>query len=78
LVEFWGAKESDALMAATRKAAEFLGLEGKVGTLEAGKIADLVAVKGNPLKDIRALRQVKMVINGGRLHHPATEAHKYP
>jgi imidazolonepropionase-like amidohydrolase len=78
LVEFWGAKESDALMAATRKAAEFLGLEGKVGTLEAGKIADLAAVKGNPLKDIRALRQVKMVINGGRLHHPATEAHKYP
>ena len=78
LVEFWGAKESDALMAATRKAAEFLGLEGEVGTLEAGKIADLVAVKGNPLKDIRALRQVNMVINRGRLSHTETEAHKYP
>jgi imidazolonepropionase-like amidohydrolase len=72
LVEFCGAKESDVLMAVTRQAAEFLGLEGIVGTLEAGKVADLVGVKGNPLRDIRALRQVKTVICRGRLYYSET------
>jgi len=67
LVEFWGAKESEALTAATRHAAELLGLEGTLGTLEVGKAADLVGVKENPFKDIKALQKVKTVICDGRL-----------
>jgi imidazolonepropionase-like amidohydrolase len=63
----FGASESQALAAVTRNAAAVLGLEESVGTLEAGKFADIVAVQGNPLKDIRALKKVEMVISRGRV-----------
>jgi len=49
----------------TKNAAAVLGLDGSVGTLEPGKVADLVSVKGNPLKDIRALQSVMTVISRG-------------
>ena len=68
LVE-WGASESMALMAATRHAAAVLGLEESVGTLEPGKTADLVGLKGNPLQDIRALGRVRTVICRGTLFY---------
>lgn len=68
LVE-WGASESQALMAATRHAAAVLGLEESVGTLEPGKTADLVGLKGNPLQDIRALGKVGTVICRGTLFY---------
>ena len=68
-----GASESDALAAATRHAATVLGLEGTVGTLEPGKSADLVGIKGNPLKDIRALRKVSTVICRGKLFYSETK-----
>jgi imidazolonepropionase-like amidohydrolase len=63
----FGASESQALAAVTRNAAAVLGLEGSVGTLEPGKFADIVAVQGNPLKDIRALKKVGMVISRGKV-----------
>ena len=69
LVRF-GAPESQALAAVTRNAAAVLGLEETVGTLEPGKSADIVGVGGNPLKDIRALKQVKTVISRGKLFFP--------
>ena len=69
LVELWGVKPHDALMAATRHAAAVLGLEETLGTLEAGKSADLIGLKDDPLQDIRALRQVRTVICRGRLYH---------
>jgi imidazolonepropionase-like amidohydrolase len=51
--------------AATRNAAELLGMQDRVGTLEVGKLADIIAVPGDPLKDIRALEHAKFVMKGG-------------
>jgi imidazolonepropionase-like amidohydrolase len=62
-----GASEEDALAAATRNAAAVCGLAERVGTLEIGKVADIVGVSGNPLEDIGALKRVKTVIAGGRV-----------
>jgi len=70
----FGASEEKALAAATRNAAAALGLEGSVGTLESGKFADVVGVKGNPLKDIRALKKVGTVISRGKLVFPGAGA----
>ncbi|HEV8433301.1 MAG TPA: amidohydrolase family protein [Thermoanaerobaculia bacterium] len=48
--------------AATSSAAELLGFEKQVGTLEAGKLADIIAVPGNPLLDVAALQRVQFVM----------------
>jgi imidazolonepropionase-like amidohydrolase len=66
----YGASESQALAAVTRNASAVLGLEETVGTLEAGKFADIVGVQGNPLKDIRALKKVRTVISHGKPFSP--------
>jgi imidazolonepropionase-like amidohydrolase len=55
------------LASATRLAAEALGLADQVGTLEAGKRADLIAVTGNPLEDLRVLRRVEVVLRDGQI-----------
>ncbi|MFM8319762.1 MAG: amidohydrolase family protein [Chloroflexota bacterium] len=60
-----------ALLACTAHAAAALGLEGQCGVLEAGKQADLVALAGNPLEDICALRRVSGVVRQGRLVYQA-------
>jgi imidazolonepropionase-like amidohydrolase len=53
------------LQSATINAAKLLGLEDKLGVLEAGKYADLIAVEGDPIKDITEVERVKVVIKGG-------------
>jgi len=45
-----------------------LGWQEKLGTVEAGKWADIVAVSGDPLKDITAVRRVVFVMKGGRVY----------
>ena len=59
------------IRAATRNAAEHLGLLDRLGTVEPGKLADLILVAGDPLKDISALHQVQMVIKAGQVVHNA-------
>ncbi len=54
-----------AIQSATKVAAELLGIENVLGTIEAGKIADIVAVKGNPIKDISALQDIVFVMKNG-------------
>jgi len=55
----------EAIRAATTSAAELLGWEDRVGAIEPGKFADLIAVEGDPLADITVLRSVKFVMKGG-------------
>ncbi len=56
-----------AIQAGTRVAAELMRWDDRLGTLERGKQADIIAVPGNPLTDISALQRVSMVMIGGRL-----------
>jgi len=56
-----------AVQAATVNAADLLGWSGKVGTLEAGAWGDIVAVDGDPLKDVTTLERVKLVMKGGEV-----------
>ncbi|NBB16727.1 amidohydrolase family protein [Caulobacter sp. SLTY] len=60
-----GMSPLDAIRAATVWAAEHLGLSGLVGSLTAGKAADIVAVKGDPLADVTVLERVSFVMKGG-------------
>jgi imidazolonepropionase-like amidohydrolase len=60
-----GMKPMDAIVAATRSAAELLGRSQDLGTIEPGKYADLVAFDGDPLKEIGVLRRPAAVVKGG-------------
>ncbi|HZW92254.1 MAG TPA: amidohydrolase family protein [Candidatus Eremiobacteraceae bacterium] len=55
----------DIIRAATSDAAELLGWQDRIGAIEAGKLADLVAVSGDPMQDITELERVKFVMKGG-------------
>jgi imidazolonepropionase-like amidohydrolase len=57
-----GMTPMDAIVATTKTASEVLALEKKVGTLEKGKLADLIVVDGNPLKDIRLLQEKDKIL----------------
>lgn len=60
-----GMSNMEALMSATKTAAELLGIEKHYGTLEVGKTADIIAVKGNPLEDIAAMGDIIAVFKNG-------------
>ncbi|MBI2366033.1 MAG: amidohydrolase family protein [Deltaproteobacteria bacterium] len=62
-----GMLAGDVIVAATATNAAIFGIEKKVGTIATGKIADLIAVPGNPLKEISLLRRVEFVMQGGRV-----------
>lgn len=62
-----GLTTAEALRAATVDAARLLGLEGKVGEIKPGEFADIVAVEGDPLKEIGAVERVRFVMKGGQV-----------
>jgi len=62
-----GLKPIEALQAATTHAAELLGLSAEIGSIEAGKAADIIAVSGDPTKDINSMESVVFVLKGGEI-----------
>jgi imidazolonepropionase-like amidohydrolase len=63
-----GMAPADAIKSATVDAAQLLGRSDRIGTIEAGKDADIVAVEGDPLADIKLLENVDFVMKHGRVH----------
>jgi imidazolonepropionase-like amidohydrolase len=63
-----GMTPMQAIVAATTNAADLLGLSKKVGSIEPGKSADIIAVSGDPLKDVRVLKSVGFVMRAGVVH----------
>jgi imidazolonepropionase-like amidohydrolase len=68
MVELGGMRPIDALKAATSVDAELFGIADRVGTLEAGKLADIIAVPGDPTQDIRQTERVFFVMKEGTIH----------
>ncbi|NYF30728.1 amidohydrolase family protein [Sphingopyxis sp. JAI108] len=62
-----GFTKSEALVAATKTSAEIMHMGDRLGTIEAGKLADIIVVDGNPDEDFGALRKVRTAFVGGRL-----------
>jgi len=62
----------EALQSATLVPARAMGREKDLGTVEAGKLADFLVIDGDPLADVRNLRKVVTVVQGGRAYDPAS------
>ncbi|MFY9530748.1 MAG: amidohydrolase family protein [Candidatus Acidiferrales bacterium] len=63
----YGMTPAQAIQSATTVAAEMMGWEDRIGSIEKGKYADIIAVSGDPLKDITELERVKFVMKGGKV-----------
>ena len=64
----WGMKPLEAIRTATVEAAALIGVEGKAGLVEAKSYADIIAIDGNPLEDVKALGRVKFVMKDGHIY----------
>jgi imidazolonepropionase-like amidohydrolase len=80
-----GFTKSEALMAATKTSAEILTMGDRLGTIEVGKLADMIVVDGNPDEDLSALRKVRtafvngrLMLQDGRIYKPAHEEKPLP
>jgi imidazolonepropionase-like amidohydrolase len=64
----YGLTPMQAIQAATISASDLLGLKEKTGSIAKGKYADIIAVVGNPLEDIRRMEKVKFVMKDGKVY----------
>lgn len=83
LWEMWliaqgGMSNAHVLEAGTIAGARYLGLDEDIGSLETGKLADLIVIDGNPLADLKDLEQVEMTMVNGRLYDSETMAQLAP
>lgn len=60
----------DTIRAATQRAAQMIGVDGDLGTIEVGKFADLLILKSNPLRNMSSLRKLDWVIKNGVAKRP--------
>jgi imidazolonepropionase-like amidohydrolase len=67
----YGQTPMEAIRSATISAAELIGRDREIGSLEPGKWADLIAVRGDPLQDVRALENVTFVMKEGKIYKDA-------
>jgi imidazolonepropionase-like amidohydrolase len=67
MVEF-GMQPMDAIQSATSRAAVMLDMEGKIGVVAPGAFADVVALTGDPLRDIKLLEHVEFVMKDGQVY----------
>jgi imidazolonepropionase-like amidohydrolase len=67
-----GMSPMDAIRSATSSAAEFLGIQDRLGIIEPGKLADIIAVQGDPLADISRLGAVHFVMKEGVVYFAGT------
>ena len=72
MLEQGGMTEVEALKAATINGARYLGLDDDLGSLEVGKLADLLVLDENPLDDLRNTESLSMVMLNGRLYDAFT------
>jgi len=70
----YGMTPMQAIQAATSNAADLLGHANEVGSIKVGKYADLIAVSGDPLKDISLLERVEFVMKDGKVYKSAGAA----
>jgi imidazolonepropionase-like amidohydrolase/Tol biopolymer transport system component len=73
-----GMKAHDALRVATIESADSIGLAKDIGSLEAGKMADLLVLDANPLDDLKNTAKISQVMKNGRLYDAATLNETYP
>ena len=64
----YGMTPMQAIQSATKVAAELVGMSDQLGTIETGKLADIIAVPGNPLDDITAMQKVSFVMKDGQIY----------
>jgi hypothetical protein len=72
MLEQGGMTPHEALRAATLDGAAYLGMDGDLGSIEVGKLADVMVLDGNPLVDVRESREVEQVMLNGRLYDAGT------
>jgi imidazolonepropionase-like amidohydrolase len=68
MVEWGGMQPMDAIAAATMGGAKLLGWDKRIGSIEAGKYADIIAVPSDPLQDIHVLDHVSFVMKNGTVY----------
>jgi imidazolonepropionase-like amidohydrolase len=70
----FGMTPMQAIQSATSRPAEMLGMKGQLGVIAPGALADVVAVSGDPLKDVKALEQVVFVMKDGKVFKERTQS----
>jgi hypothetical protein len=78
MLEQGGMTPHQALRCATLEGAQYIGLDADIGSLEPGKLADLIVIDGNPLEDLRVSENVHYTMLNGRLYEAATMNEVWP